>query len=70
MSKGPTGTGNKYVVTRRLNLKISKKDWCKYLDKCLIEENLDQSLCIYCKWRIELDVRLLLDIKAHEKEKK
>jgi len=62
MSKGPAGTTGKYKPTKHLNLKISKKDFCKWHDKCLIKQNLDRTLCMYCKWRTELDVRLLLDI--------
>ena len=60
----------KYSPKNRLNITISKKDFCCAFDKCLIEQNLDQSLCIYCKWRMELDVRLLLDIADRERNRK
>ncbi len=63
MSTDPNG------MTGRLNLKISKKDFCKYADVCLIDQNLDSNLCIYCKSRVELDVRLLLDIANRERSK-
>ncbi len=58
MSKGPSG----YRPKNRLNVTISKEDFCRFTSKCLIDQNLDRNLCIFCKWRVELDVRLLLDI--------
>lgn len=70
MSKGPAGTMGKYKPRNRLNVTISKKDFCKVYDKCLIDQNLERNLCIYCKWRIELDVRLLLDIADRERNGK
>jgi hypothetical protein len=60
---------NQTGMAGRLNLKISKEDFCTHVDKCLIDQNLDSNLCIYCKWRVELDVRLLLDIANHERNK-
>jgi hypothetical protein len=60
---------SRYSPKNRLNLKISKEDFCKYTDKCLIDQNLDRNLCIYCKWRVELDIRLLLDTANRERNK-
>jgi hypothetical protein len=65
MSKGPTGTGAKYAPTRHLNLKISKEDWCKeYLPGtlyCRIEQNIDNSLCLYCQFRRPLNIKGMLN---------
>jgi retron-type reverse transcriptase len=47
-----------------------KEDFCTHVDKCIIDQNLDSNLCIYCKWRVELDVRLLLDIANHKRNGK
>jgi hypothetical protein len=72
MSTEPTGTTGKYSPKRHLNLQISKKDWClKWREGtlfCLIEQNMDRSLCLYCKHRKPLDVHgMLLD---YDKENK
>ena len=51
---------SKYTPTVHLTLEISKKDWCeKYRPGtlyCMIEQNFDRSLCLYCKFRKPLNI--------------
>jgi hypothetical protein len=60
-----TGTIGKYNPKKHLNLKISKKDWCtKYRPGtlyCRIDQNMDNSLCLYCKHRKPLDIQGMLN---------
>jgi len=65
MSTDPTGTTGKYSPNRRLNLQISKEDWClKWRNGtlyCRIEQNIDNHLCLYCKFRKPLDIQGMLE---------
>ena len=60
MSTDPTGAESKYKPRRHLNLKISQKDWCmKYRPGslyCMVDLNLDRTLCLYCKFRKPLNI--------------
>lgn len=66
MRTEPAGTTGEYNPKRHLNLKIGKKDWCsKYRPGslyCMIDQNFDNKLCLYCKFRKPLNIPgMLLD---------
>ena len=65
MSTEPGETEGKFAPKRHLNLKISKKDWCqKYRPGtlyCRIDQNNDNRLCLYCKFRKPLDIQGMLN---------
>lgn len=48
----------KYSPKTHLNLKISKKDWCKTYrpETCRIDQNMDRNLCLYCEHRRLLNI--------------
>lgn len=70
MSTDPTGTEGKFAPKRHLNLTISRKDWCtKYIPGtlyCRIDQNFDQTLCLYCQYRMELNIPRLLEYYERE----
>jgi len=65
MSTEPTETTGRYAPKRHLNMTISAKDWCKKYRPgtlyCRIDQNLDMSLCLYCKHRKPLNIQGMLN---------
>ena len=59
MSTEPTGAGSNWIAKNHLNLKISRKDFCRKPD-CIIDLNMDRNLCFFCKWAKKLDMYKML----------
>lgn len=69
MSKGPAGTTGSYNPKNRLNVKITKEDFCLFADVCLIDSNLDRNLCLFCEHRDPIDIKQLLYAANCERNK-
>ena len=69
MSKGAAGTDGEFKAKNFLNVTISKEDFCNKYPKCPIDYNLDRSLCVFCQYRLPLDVKHLLDKANCERNK-
>ena len=74
MSSGPTMTGSTCIeATKRhyLNFSLERKDFCTYSGQCKIDDVLmdPSSLCLFCKYKMFLDIPKRLDHHAKEKEK-
>lgn len=44
-----------------MNLKIKKNMICLYPGKCLIDNNINNELCLYCKYRKDIDIPKMLN---------
>ncbi len=61
MSKGPSGIGSKeFIGIRKINIKLSKEDWCMYEGKCKEELNI-KTLCWNCIWMNRFDIPALVE---------
>ncbi len=61
MSNGPTMTGStEFIGVRKINIKLSKIDWCKYEGECREELNI-KSLCWNCVWMQRFDIPTLVE---------
>ena len=48
-------------VVRRINLRLSKKDWCVYKGKCPMNMNITNDLCKHCTYKKPLDIPDLIE---------
>ena len=69
MSTEPAGVDGKFEPHQHLNVSVSREEWCDYHEICKIDRNCDRNLCIYCKHRKPLDIKLMLDLEYYERKK-
>lgn len=73
MSTDPTGLGNKNCVEsikkKYINISFDRSDWCSYKGECLIDDMPigKERACLFCKYRIPIDIPWKLDLKMRER---
>ena len=45
---------------KRVNLNLTKKDWCGYKGECLQHLNITNGLCYHCCWKIPIDIPAMI----------
>ena len=67
MSTEPAGTNGNFKKVKRTSLKLTKKDWCSYVGECNEKLDVNNDLCLYCKYRKLLDIpKMLNERKKYE----
>lgn len=56
MANEPTG---EFIGVRKINIILSKKDWCSYKGECKEGLNI-KSLCWNCRWMNKFDIPALV----------
>lgn len=74
MSTDPTGAESEeycmqVLSTKYIRLELNREDWCRYNGECKISNvNIldNTTLCLFCKYRKELDMPQLIDDASKE----
>lgn len=54
---------------KRVNIELTEREWCLYEGKCLKDLNVSNGLCLYCKYREELDIPEMIENSLKEYKK-
>lgn len=55
------------IASKPLHIEIKQSDWCGYEGECKKDMANIVDLCVFCKYKKDLDMPAILD-EAHEKE--
>jgi len=55
---------------KRVNLDLTRKDWCSYKGECLQRLNVTNGLCYHCRYKIPLDIPKMIKEYLKNGEKK
>ena len=66
MSTGPTGLDGFFKKVRHTSVKIDKKMWCSYKGECKQDLDHNLNLCLYCQYRVFLDIPAMLKRERHD----
>lgn len=50
----------------RFYLSVEREDFCSYKGDCKINDNVHGNLCLYCKYRLDVDIPELIRIAKGE----